>query len=138
MVEKYKGNIKKLMLPLLLRKSQYNPFLNSASGSTLPLRVIKTEQYLQVDNGKCPDSLASRNMQVTENKYILYNIQCKVGNGQYLLLSGVFNELYRKLLSISRQEVTYSAKEFLEQSFYYYNAQKNINPIGNTYPLEKI
>lgn len=98
----YKGNIKKQMLLLLLRKSQYNPFLNSASSSTLPLRVIKTEQYLQVDKNKCSDSLPSCNMQVTGNKYNMYNIQPKVGNGQYLLLSGIFNKLYRQLLGISR------------------------------------
>ena len=52
-VEQYKGNIKKLMLPFLLKKSQYNPFLHSASASTLPLRVIKTKQYLQVDKNMC-------------------------------------------------------------------------------------
>lgn len=71
--EQYKENIKKLLLPLLLRKSQYNPFLNSASGSAFPLRIIKTEQYLQVDKSKCSGSLPSCNMQVTGNKYNLYN-----------------------------------------------------------------
>ena len=123
-VELYKGNIKKLMLPLLLKKSQYNPFLHFTSGSTLPLRVIKTKQYLQVDKNKCCDSLPSCNMQVTRNN--LYNIQPNVVKGHYLLFSGMFNKLYRKFLGISRQEGTDSAKEFLKQSFCHYNAQKKI------------
>lgn len=137
-VEQYKGNIKKLMLPLPLKKSRYNPFLLSTSGSTLPLRVIKTKQYLQVDKNRYWDSLPSCNMQVTRNKYNLYNIQPKVGNGQYLLFSGMFNKLYRKVLDISRQGVTYLTEEFLKHSFYHYKVQKSITIIGSTYPRVKI
>lgn len=77
-------------------------------------------------------------MQVARNKYNLYNIQPKVGNGHYLLFSEMFIKLYRKVFGTSSQEVTYSGEEFLEQSSYHYNAQKNINPIESTYSPEKI
>lgn len=137
-MEQYKGNTKKLMLPLPLKKSWYKPLLHSTSGSTLPLRVIKTKQYLQVDKNRYWGSLPSCNMQVTRNKYNLYNIQPKVGNSHYLLFSGMFNKLYRKVLDVSRQGVTYPTEEFLKQSFYHYKVQKNITIIGSTYPRVKI
>lgn len=68
---------KEMNFPLLLKENQCNPFFNSTSGWTLPLRAIKTQRYDLVGKNKCSDFLISCNVQVTRNKLNMCNIEPK-------------------------------------------------------------
>lgn len=76
-------------------------------------------------------------MQITRNKYNLYNPEHKAGNGHHPLFPEMFNKLYSTLHGVSRQEVTDSSEELFKQSFHHYTAQTNVSPTGSTYPLEE-
>lgn len=92
-----RGNIKwQSFLPL--QEKGYHLFLYAASGSALPLRIMKIWKYLQVDKNKSLNPHAPFQLPRINIMYLI-TIQNDL-HGYYLLFSQRFNKLCRKLHDI--------------------------------------